>query len=108
VNWMFAEMREESQRIVRMGAPNAELQERRTVYMRYRGQGHEIAVSLPAREYGPDDTKLLAELFEAEYRRQFGRTIPNLTHETISWSLALGTTQELPAPIAPITSFNRV
>jgi N-methylhydantoinase A len=108
VNAMFADMRDEAQRIVRMGAPYAELHERRTVYMRYRGQGHEIAVTLPAREYAPDEAQLLAELFEAEYRRQYRRTIPGLTHEAISWSLSLGTTQELPAPVAPIASFIRV
>lgn len=108
VNAMFAEMHDEAQRIVRMGAPQAELHERRTAYMRYRGQGHEIAVELPARAYRPDDTRLLAELFEAEYRRQYGRTIPHLSQEVISWSLALGTQQQLPAPLPPITSFNAV
>jgi N-methylhydantoinase A len=108
VNALFSGMREEALRIVRLGAPQAELHERRTVYMRYRGQGHEIAVNLPAREYGPQDAQLLGELFEAEYRRQYRRTIPGLTHEAISWSLALGTSQALPAPAAPIAAFNRV
>ena len=108
VNAMFSDMRAEAQRIVRMGAPYAELREHRTVYMRYRGQGHEIAVNLPVRKYGQDEAQLLAELFEAEYRRQYRRTIPGLTHEAISWSLSLGTTHELPAPVSPIASFNRV
>jgi len=108
VNEMFAGMRHEAERIVRLGAPKADLHERRTVFMRYRGQGHEIAVNVPVREYGPDDTRLLAELFEAEYRRQYRRTIPGLTHEAISWSLSLGTAQQLPAPIPPIAAFNRV
>lgn len=108
VNALFSAMRDEAQRIVRLGAPQAELHERRTVYMRYRGQGHEIAVSLPSQEYGAPDGKVLAELFEAEYQRQYRRTIPGLTHECISWSLAVGTARALPAPIAPIAVLNRV
>jgi N-methylhydantoinase A len=108
VNALFREMFDEAQRIVRMGAPHAELEERRTVYMRYRGQGHEIAVNLPAGEYGSESAQRLAELFEAQYRQEYRRTIPNLTHEAVSWSLSLSTKQELPAPVAPITSFKRV
>lgn len=108
VNAMFREMFDEAQRIVRMGAPRAELQERRTVYMRYRGQGHEIAVTLPMGEYGSESAQWLAELFETEYRQQYRRTIPGLTHEAISWSLSLGTKQEPPAPVAPTASFKRV
>ena len=55
IDTMFAEMREEAEDVVRLGAPTGELQETRTAYMRYRGQGHEIAVPFPAGDADPDD-----------------------------------------------------
>ena len=45
-NRLLAEMRAEAEAIVRRGAPDAALTERRSALMRYRGQGHEIAVEL--------------------------------------------------------------
>ncbi len=48
VNKLFAEMRAEAEAVVKAGAPNAKLLETRTADMRYRGQGHEITVDLPA------------------------------------------------------------
>ena len=50
-NRFFAEMRAEAEAIVRRGAPTAELTEQRSAFMRYRGQGHEIAVELPVRDF---------------------------------------------------------
>ena len=47
----LSEMRSEAEAIVRRGAPDAGLTERRSAFMRYRGQGHEIGVQLPVREF---------------------------------------------------------
>jgi N-methylhydantoinase A len=44
-NGLLAEMRAEAEAIVRQGAPVADLTEQRSVFMRYRGQGHEIGSS---------------------------------------------------------------
>jgi len=107
INCMFAEMRTESEQIVRMGEPDGELIERRTAYMRYCGQGHEVAVDIPIRDYSSADQQTFSSIFETEYKRQYGRTIPNLECEVISWSVAVGTAQALPAAIKPITSFTR-
>ena len=54
-NALFAAMRAEAEPIVRRGAGDAPLTETRSAFMRYRGQGHEIAVPLPARPYGAED-----------------------------------------------------
>ena len=54
-NALLAEMRAEAEAIVRRGAPDAALTETRSAFMRYRGQGHEIAVPLPTRPYRDDD-----------------------------------------------------
>jgi N-methylhydantoinase A len=57
--------------------------------MRYRGQGHEIAVELPVRTFTAADRATLTGLFEAAYRRLYGRAIPGVDVEILSWILAL-------------------
>ena len=82
----LADMRAEAEAIVRRGAPGAKLTEQRSAFMRYRGQGHEIAVELPARLAGAD---LIRELFEAAYRRLYSRPIPGVDIEILSWVVAV-------------------
>ena len=96
VNDLFASMRAEAEAVVRLGSGTEALRETRTAFMRYRGQGHEIAVSLDNRDLDADDADTLAEAFEREYHRLFGRVIPNLSHEVMTWTLALGTGRPLP------------
>ena len=54
-----------------------------SAYMRYAGQGYEIAV--------PVDRSLenMEEKFSAAYKRLYGRTIPGMEVEILSWTLAL-------------------
>jgi N-methylhydantoinase A len=63
--------------------------------MRYRGQGHEIAVSFPVREANPATLKAA---FDATYTALFGRIIPRLEIEAITWTLALAQAHEQPKP----------
>ena len=102
VNGIFEEMRREAEAVVRLGAPDAELVETRTAYMRYRGQGHEITVSLPTRPFAPDDAALLQKLFDTAYAAHFTRTIPNLNVEALTWNLTLATERPLPAAVPAI------
>jgi N-methylhydantoinase A len=88
-NRLIAEMRAEAEEIVRRGAPTAELAERRSALMRYRGQGHEIAVELPVRVFTAADRTTIRELFEAAYRRLYSRPIPGVEIEILSWVIAL-------------------
>jgi N-methylhydantoinase A len=62
--------------------------------MRYRGQGHEIAVELPAREFAAKDCSTFIELFEAVYRRLYSRSIPGAEIEIMSWALRLSAPAE--------------
>jgi len=101
VNELFAGMRAEAEAVVRLGAPDAPLAEVRRAYMRYRGQGHEIAVPLPERRFAAGDREFFDELFAERYRGLYGRVIPQLTVEVMSWSLALSTDAGLPVPAAP-------
>ena len=73
------------------------LVESRTAYMRYIGQGHEIAVPLEPRPLQLADRQRLQETFEREYRAQFERIIPGLEAEVLSWALTLRTRGEPPA-----------
>jgi N-methylhydantoinase A len=57
--------------------------------MRYRGQGHELNVELPARDYTDADASTLQELFDQQYRKTYSRTIPNLGVEALTWMLVL-------------------
>jgi N-methylhydantoinase A len=93
IDAMFAEMRAETEAVVRLGAPTGELVETRTAYMRYRGQGHEIAVPFPS---GQADPITLRTAFDATYTALFGRTIPRLEIEAITWTLALAQRHEQP------------
>jgi N-methylhydantoinase A len=61
--------------------------------MRYRGQGHEVAVKLPE---GKLDPAGLRAAFDATYARVYGRIIPNLEVEAVTWTLSLAEQHELP------------
>jgi N-methylhydantoinase A len=85
-NRILAEMRAEAEAIVRQGAgTNAKLEERRAAFMRYRGQGHEISVPLPVRDFHADDKPILRAAFEEAYRQLYSRAIPGVEVEILSW-----------------------
>ena len=88
-NRLLAEMRAEAQAIVRRGAPDAPLAERRSAFMRYRGQGHEISVELPVRDFTAADRSSIATSFEEAYRRLYSRPIPGVEIEILSWVVAI-------------------
>jgi N-methylhydantoinase A len=96
-NALFTAMRAEAEPIVRRGAGAAPLTETRSAFMRYRGQGHEIAVSLPTRSFGAGDAALLQAAFEDAYRRLYSRVIPGVEVEALSWVLLLSA----PPPAEP-------
>jgi len=84
-NRLLAEMRTEAEAIVRQAAGDAALEEQRSAFMRYQGQGHEIAVSLPVRPYRAEDAAMLRAAFEAAYRALYSRIIPGVEVEVLSW-----------------------
>ncbi|HEY6980546.1 hydantoinase/oxoprolinase family protein [Reyranella sp.] len=93
VNRLFAEMHAEAQAVVKAGAPDARLVATRTADMRYRGQGHEITVDLPAGEFNAGSRETLIKLYEEGYAATFGRTIPGLGVEIMNWTLRLAAAQ---------------
>jgi N-methylhydantoinase A len=93
-NQILDDMREQARSLI-ASATEDPLHERRSVLMRYTGQGHEIEVELPHRELRVDDRDGLEQRFGAAYRRLYGRTIENLRSEILSWTVRIGT---LPNP----------
>lgn len=88
-NQLFAQLGEEAYGIVRNGAPDAELTETRTAYMRYIGQGHEIEVPVPAHQLTSNDKAIIQAEYEKHYSRLYGRTIPARDIEILSWSMVV-------------------
>ncbi len=69
---------------------------RRSAFMRYAGQGHEISVTLPDRPLEPGDAATFRQAFEAEYTRLFARYIPGAVIEIMSWVVLATTDTEKP------------
>ncbi len=98
VTTLLAEMAAEARALVEPGARGAPLFEHRTAYMRYFGQGHEIAVPLPLRPLTDADAPLLRQAYEREYAALFNRFIPNATIEVMTWSVLVTTEPDRPRP----------
>jgi N-methylhydantoinase A len=102
VSALLDEMARDARALVEPGARGVALSERRLAYMRYVGQGHEIAVLLPARTLTADDVANLRGAFEWEYSALFKRPIPGAAIEALSWSVLVSTPAHAPLPRAPV------
>ena len=89
VNGLMHDMHEEALAVVRQGSDASELLEARQAYMRYVGQGHEIAVTLPVENYGDDHAAVFLRAFETAYTQLYGRTIDGIDVEVLSWTLTI-------------------
>ena len=95
IDAVMAEMREEATTVVSSAAQGRRVIETARAYMRYVGQGYEISV-----EFDPNFTKnQLIEAFEGSYAELYGRIIPGLDVEVLSWTLNLTTAQEQAVPV---------
>jgi N-methylhydantoinase A len=81
----------EAEAIVRLATAETALEQHWTANMRYRGQGHELTVGIPVTGLAADSAAELEALFIAAYEQQFGRRIPDLEVEALSWALRLST-----------------
>ena len=94
VREVLAGMRAEAAAVVASGAPGVATSERAHAYMRYVGQGHEIGVELPPEVLsggggGPAAVTALRAAFDRAYETVYGRTIPGLDVEVLSWTLVV-------------------
>ncbi len=102
VNTLLDVMIEEATRVVRQGAPYGALQETRSAFMRYHGQGHEIEIALPDRVLEAADLGSLSDVFEAAYSRQFSRPVPGMAIEILNWAVRVTTNPESPVQQATL------
>ena len=100
VSALLADMAREAAAQVEPGRLGAAVTERRVAFMRYVGQGHEIAVNLPL---GPLNAESVAEIraaYDAEYARLYDRKVPGSDIEVMSYAVMVST--EVAAPPKPL------
>jgi len=103
-NELISDLSAEAEKFARAGTPDGELSREIKAYMRYAGQGWEIVVTLPNREFGPEDRKEIRRLFEDEYIRLFGRALEGLDIEIMNWSVQASSPL---AEVPPVTRLSR-
>ena len=101
-NRLIAELDAEAQRFAQAGAADLTLVREIKAYMRYQGQGWEIVVTLPNRDFVDGDAAEIRRLFEVEYKRLFGRALDGLDIEIMTWSVQVRSQLAATVPITPI------
>ena len=99
---VLSEMSREIRAWVEPAAQGEPLVERRIAFMRYVGQGHEIAVELPVRDLDAADVVSLRQRYEADYETLFKRSIPSAAIEIMAWSVNVSTVTTLPEMIGAV------
>ena len=102
VNALLAAMSAEASSVVAEGAFGAPTAEHRLAFMRYVGQGHEIAVPLPARALDAADIFAIRAAYDAEYTRFYDRPVPGSDVEILSFAVTVATVVEQVEPVAPV------
>lgn len=97
---LFSDMRREAHAVVDVATDAPDLVETCNAYMRYQGQGYEVAVPFAAATLAAASAEdQLGDAFAQAYAALYGRVIPGQEVEILSWTLALGAP---PAPVVPI------
>jgi N-methylhydantoinase A len=103
-NELIGAMQREAVAHARAAAGGRPVLVRRSAFMRYAGQGHEITVALPERPLVADDAATFRREFEREYTRLFARFIPNALIEIMSWVVLATTATEPPARLKAVAA----
>jgi N-methylhydantoinase A len=104
VNALLAEMSAEARRVVAEGAFGAPMLERRIAYMRYVGQGHEIAVELPVKALEATDVDAIRNAYDVAYAGFYDRPVPGSDVEILSFAVTVATEVEAPPPAAEVSA----
>jgi N-methylhydantoinase A len=89
VTALYDDLAAEARAVVGQAAGDAQLTERRTCFMRYLGQGHEIEVELPSRPLDTGDRDRIRAAYDEVYAKVYGRTVPDMDIEILSWTLVV-------------------
>ena len=101
VNALLDDMEAEAEGVVRQGSFGADLSRARIAYMRYVGQGHEIAVALPPHALTARDIPAIRAAYDAEYTRFYDRPVPGSDVEVLSYAVTVATVADAPPPAPP-------
>ncbi len=104
VNSLLAAMSREASGVVAEGAFGAPIEETRIAYMRYVGQGHEIAVPIPPRALTQQDVREIRALYDAEYSRFYDRPVPGSDVEILSFAVTVRTVEAHVEPAAAVAN----
>ena len=86
---LLDELRAEGRRVLASaGVSSSEVRFRYGVDSRYVGQGNEITVWLGEGDRWPAPAEVVRKVFEEEYRRVYGLTIPDMGIEVVTWRLS--------------------
>lgn len=102
-NALIQELGSEAEKFARAGTPDGELIREIKAYMRYQGQGWEIVVNLPNRNFIEGDEIEIRRRFEDEYRRLFGRSLEGLDIEIMNWSVQASSPLVAVMPVAQVS-----
>jgi len=102
VNALLASMSAEASQVVAEGSFGAPTVEHRIGYMRYVGQGHEIAVALPVRPLVEADIAEIRAAYDAEYTRFYDRPVPGSDVEVLSFAVTVATKADAVEPAAEV------
>jgi N-methylhydantoinase A len=102
VNSLLAAMSQEAAGVVAEGSFGAPIEETRIAYMRYVGQGHEIAVPIPPRALTQQDVREIRALYDSEYSRFYDRPVPGSDVEILSFAVTVRTVEAHVEPVAAV------
>lgn len=94
VNEVLDSLSEQARQIVQQSDRTAEVSLQRSVYLRYAGQGHEVAIPLENNRFDAQGLAALHQRFTLTYRQLYGRSLDHVAVEAISWTVTAAT----PAP----------
>ncbi len=97
LNALLDAMAAEAEAVVAPGALGAPLLRGRIAFMRYVGQGHEIAVPLPDGRLAAADASTIRAAYDAEYARLYDRPVPGSDVEIMSFAVTVATAVPAPA-----------
>ena len=88
IDQMLHEMETEARKIVEVAVPGLPITIKRSSFMRYRGQGHEIEVVLPDGALTEASKDKLRLAYETQYAGLFGRIPPRMSIEITNWAVS--------------------
>jgi len=86
---LLDDLRSEGRRVLSAaGVPDDAVRFRYGIDARYAGQGNEITIWVGEGDGWPASPEQVTEAFEAEYRRIYGLTIPDVAVQAVTWRLS--------------------